>query len=361
VGPNPPNAGLDGPDVTKPVPNVAILRTSNLSAPSSATTDGAGLYAFPPDMGGNVTLTPQPLALSEAECTASTTAADSAKIARYSVQLEALSASERLAADVSANAHVTSFDAALVGQRAVASSCSTYVFPVKTLTGSDWFYAPVSRNYTPLSGDAVSDFVVMLYGDVTGNWQHLGPLAEEGGSAGAGSSIGSGKLTAEGADTNGIAEATAGNLTFPKIGATASGVANSALATLYLASAPHQLANGAWQVALGLQAADGILGLDMSLQYDPARIRIQGVTTVGLASSFGSVQNDLGLEYGVGLFGISPMQGTGSFLLVTYEARQPVTGVPFQISAEANEGQIPVDFAPGLPGGPRPSRITTDE
>jgi hypothetical protein len=72
---------------------------------------------------------------------------------------------------VSNNGTVSSFDAALTAQKAVASPCLTYAFPVRTATGSDWAFRPVSRSYTPLTGVGEDySFLGVLYGDVTGNW-----------------------------------------------------------------------------------------------------------------------------------------------------------------------------------------------
>ena len=99
----------------------------------------------------------------------------------------------------------------------------------------------------------------------------------------------------------------------------------------------------------------------MLLGYEPAAIRITGVATTGLSSGLVAVQNDLGVEYALGLFGTAPMQGTGQFLVVTYQQRQTVSGLPFTVSAVANEGQIPVSFSPGVPGGPRLPKVTVGD
>ena len=285
-------------------------------------------------------VTPQPLAVTESQCQNAITAADATRIAKSTVFLTVLTPNERVAADVTTNGTISSFDASYVASRAVAATCATYPFPVTTLTGSDWVWVPASLNFTPLTGDVSSIFVGILYGDVTENWS-----ATFAGSA-------PGEAPSVGTDS-----ATVGTIT----GNAGSAVAISQNATMYLASNPVQQADGSWQVVLGMANSDGIVGLDMLLGYDPAVIRITGVAPTGLSSGLAAVQNDLGVEYAVGLFGTAPMQGTGQFLVVTYVQRQAVSGLPFTVSAVANEGLVPVTFSPAVPGGPRMPKITVGE
>ena len=62
------------------------------------------------------------------------------------------------------------------------------------------------------------------------------------------------------------------------------GASSSHGALLYLASGPHQNADGSWEIVLGLQNADGILGLDMDLHYNISAIRPRGVTVAGISA-----------------------------------------------------------------------------
>ena len=55
-------------------------------------------------------------------------------------------------------------------------------------------------------------------------------------------------------------------------------------AVLYLAGAPHHNADGTWEILLGLQNADGILGLDMNLRYNPSAIHVLSVAPTGIGS-----------------------------------------------------------------------------
>src|SRR5262249_28595784 len=156
----------------KGIPDENVNRTSSLEGSASAMTDAGGSYAFT-DEGGNVTLTPAAVRVmtDETECHASITAADATETAKGAIGLVTLTTNQRIAADVSNNGTVSSFDAALTAQKAVASPCLAYAFPVRTATGSDWAFRPVSRSYTPLTGAGEDySFLGILYGDTTGNW-----------------------------------------------------------------------------------------------------------------------------------------------------------------------------------------------
>ncbi len=170
----------------------------------------------------------------------------------------------------------------------------------------------------------------MLYGDITGNW--VSPLLMG--------------LAPDPVDPSVPQfQAVPDTLVVP------SGPRAGAPAELYLASGPTRTADGHWTAVLGLQGADGILGLDLGLQFDPAVARIRSVAATGLASGFGLISNDTGEGLLISLYGVAPMQGTGEFLVVTYDLAVPVTGLPFLVPATANEGRIPVVAGPGIPRG----------
>ena len=163
---------------TKPIAGENVQRDSNLEPTATHATNASGQYTFMGDA-GNVTLTPAQVRLltDDTECRSAITASDATQIARSAALLITLTSNQRVAADVSNNGTVSGFDAALVAQRAVATSCIDYHFPVRNATGSDWAFRPVSKSYTPLHGGENYDFVGVLYGDVTGNWAPLSLLA----------------------------------------------------------------------------------------------------------------------------------------------------------------------------------------
>ena len=123
------------------------------------------------------------------------------------------------------------------------------------------------------------------------------------------------------------------------------------MATLTLASGPVHSADGTWQIVLGLQNANGIIGLDMTLRYDSSAIHVRSVATTGIATSMTVLSNESAGVTKVGLFGSTPLAGSGSFLTVTYDAAASVQGVPFTVGAQANEGQISIVRSPALTGG----------
>jgi hypothetical protein len=110
-------------------------------------------------------------------------------------------------------------------------------------------------------------------------------------------------------------------------------------------------AAGSYEVVLGLQNADGILGLDMGLHFDPAAIQVRGVTALGIGSAMTISSNTVDNELLLAIYGIDSMRGSGTFLKVTYDMLAPVSGLPFSVAVQANEGQIPVALNPGVPAG----------
>ena len=311
---------------TKPVAGVDVTRVSSFEPTATATTNASGVYTFTGEA-GNITLTPSQIRLvaTESECRAAITAADATEIAKASVSLVTLTPNQRIAADVSNNGAITSYDAGLTAQKAVAVSCIGYHFPVRNATGSDWAFRPVSRSFTPLVGGEDYSFLGVMYGDVTGNWA---PPVFFG-------------ATADGADVS--EPISAGSIQNPRQ------VRISEGAMLYLIGAPRQVGDGQWQYTLGLQNADGILGMDLTLRAAQGTT-IQTVTAAGIASGFQLVSNSVDNDSMISMFGIDPMVGSGQFLVVTVKTTGGLSGMPFEVSAEANEGLIPVGHAPGVPG-----------
>jgi hypothetical protein len=338
---------------TKGVPNEDVSRTSTLEATSSASTNSSGDYSFL-DEGGNVTLTPTQVRLmvDENECHTSITAADATQISKAAIGLVTFSTNQRIAGDTSNNGTVSSFDAALTAQKAVASPCLTYAFPVRTATGSDWAFRPVSRSYSPLTGIGEDySFLGILYGDVTGNW--TAPV-----------------LFAQSVDDKPKVPALETTLAETSIRIPTTVFESGTLgvvtaegkrgAILYVAGAPTKNADGTWSIVFGMQNADGILGLDMTLKYDSSVIQVNGVSTTGISSAYTAAGNKGESGYAVSLFGVEALRGSGSFLRVTYTVTGSATGAPFSVAAQANEGQIPISWS-GVPRTTKQPAIRVDE
>ena len=309
-----------------PVPGAPVLRTSTTEPTATAFTDAAGKYQFLSEA-GNIGLIPQSLVLTdEAECAEAISAADASLMARVAIRTYTPTPNQALAGDVSGNGRVTSYDAGLTAQKAIAPSCIAYRFPVRVSSGSDWAFQPAARNFTPLYGGEDYNFVGLLWGDITGNWT---PPA----------------LAAPAPE---LIDPSVPQ--FPRASAAASGVPGSSAAELYLASGPDRTADGHWKAVLGLQNADGILGLDLALAVDPAVAQIRSVAATGIASTFGLYGNNAGSAYLIAMYNAAAMQGSGEFLVVTYDLTTAATGsLPFGVNAAANEGLIPVALGQGIP------------
>src|SRR5262249_54221939 len=156
--------------------------------------------------------------------------------------------------------------------------CIAYQFPVRMATGSDWAFVPAVKNYTPLLSSQAFNFLGVLYGDVSGNWQPGLLLDAPGNTDSAGVPL---QLAGTAVATS-QAQATDSNTTD-----TAEAVRPAAV--LYLAVGPKHNQDGSWTVVLGLQHADGILGLDMDLHYDSSAIQVTGIAGTGIGSSLAAV------------------------------------------------------------------------
>jgi hypothetical protein len=132
-------------------------------------TDVNGYYSFAALTGFlNDTVTPRKI---NAANQAAITSYDAALILRHVVGMITLDSLQRIAADVSGNGSISSFDAAQVLQYAVAIR---HHFPAGYRPGSDtvdWAFRPAYKAYTPLqSNQTDQNYVSILYGDVSGNW-----------------------------------------------------------------------------------------------------------------------------------------------------------------------------------------------
>ena len=94
-------------------------------------------------------------------------------------------------------------------------------------------------------------------------------------------------------------------------------------------------------------------GLIAGMGDKPRRAKIQmlGASVTGIGSDLIAVSNRGTDGLLVALYGTAPLQGSGTFLKVSYTMTSPVDGVPFVAAAQANEGQIPLIWSSALPGG----------
>jgi hypothetical protein len=262
-----------------------------------------------------------------------------------------LSPNQAIAADVTGNGQVTSFDAARISQFAIQTIDH---FDVATAAGSDWRFlrcdtytdathqtcgAP-SYTHAPLTGTPVDDFYAVLYGDVSGNWSPAAPLQAPSGLEAAAASRDAERAQA----WYGVKRVT-------------SPPRRDAPARLTLDGWTGTLAPGARRrVLVTLTGADGIEGLDLSLRFDPSRLRIVAVEPVDIGSDLAVSQHAENGTLRIAAYGAAPLAGSGAVVAVTVEATTQLGArAPFEVGAQANEGAIPVDISGASPAG-KPER-----
>lgn len=151
--------------VLTPVPNATVSGAG--SVPVSDVTDANGDYTLSGLGTGAYTVTPsrapQPIATLNG-----ISPSDSALIAQFGAGFITLNSNQLIAADVTNNGTVSPLDAAYIAQWSIG-------IPNPGITGS-WRFLPASRNYANAETNQVNqDYSAILMGDVTGNWNPLGP------------------------------------------------------------------------------------------------------------------------------------------------------------------------------------------
>jgi hypothetical protein len=102
---------------------------------------------------------------------------------------------------------------------------------------------------------------------------------------------------------------------------------------------------------VNLASADGIQALDLVLRYDPSAIVLEDVHPEGLASSFTLTSHDEAGVRRVGLYGVTPLTGSGTVLVVTVRALRATDGAAIlRFEGAANEGLIPLSITKSEPG-----------
>jgi hypothetical protein len=334
---------------TKPVPNVGIDRTGD--AVADATTGANGTYAFG-SLSGNVTLTTvaklgSPRA---SDHNGAVSSFDASVVARGAALLVTLTPNQHIAADVTGDGTVSAFDASFVARFAAGLIDH---FGVATSTGSDWKFlrcdayafpgdpgcGTPAYAFTPISqAETGKDFHAILYGDVTGNWQPVAALASlaEKDSALIDKNESMATIRPE------AVPAGAGVVRSP-----AAPPAEVSIDRLTPALRPGEQRS----LTVRLDNADGILGIDFNLRYDPSRIRIVGVQPAGIAAGWGLAHSDRsGGVHRITTYGMAALTGSGTAMIVTVEGiGEAGAAMPMQIEGIANEGAIPLRPGRGVP------------
>ena len=294
---------------------------------------------------------------------------DASFIAQHAVGIGTpLSANQLVAGDVSGNGSVTSFDAAQVAQFAAGLLPGNH-FQVAFNGGSDWAFfrcdnyvdasnqdcGPPSYLHDPLTASELDDdFHAVLYGDVTGNWLPatdgsratrvdptselvLRPTDREAEVRQQDQALGEQLRNAEWADRLAILEQ------LPD-GTLLSGV------ELELVPTTMEVVDGVRRQTylVEMRNGDGIQGLDLEISYASAEVRVVDVRTGEAAADFNLLSNGVPGAHRIALYGVLPLQGTGTMLEMTVEMPLGVGKVgPFEVSALANERSIPVRVQKG--------------
>ncbi len=327
----------------KGVPGVGIDQTQDATA--DATTDGIGAFTVG-DLSGDLTVTTvakfgNPRA---ADHNGAISSFDASIIGRAAAGLVILSPNQTIAADVTGDGTISAFDASFVGRFAAALVDH---FDVATASGSDWKFlrcdayvfpgdpgcALPAYNFTPISQlEGGANFHAILYGDVTGNWE---PSA---GFTAASVAASGDELAAIAADRQ-LASQMARRGALEVVRNPASVPAELAIERL-----PRPLRRGeSAEITIRLDKADGILALDLSLTYDPARIAVVSVRTTGIGSDFTWAQGGTLGSRKLAAYGVLPLSGSGPLLTVTVQALTDVPRrAPLTVTAVANEGRVPL-------------------
>lgn len=146
-----------GSPAVRGIPNATLNAVGSVN--TSANTDSAGFYTLSGLGSGPYTVTPS----KSGGDNGALSGLDSARIAQHVVGLIVLNPTQLTVADVSGAGGVSSFDSALIARYTVA-------LPNSGSSGT-WIFTPVNRNYPNVNTNQPGqDYVALLMGDVTGNW-----------------------------------------------------------------------------------------------------------------------------------------------------------------------------------------------
>jgi hypothetical protein len=169
----------------RPVPGVTVNAIG--APPQSTVSNAAGDYAFAEVLADSLSLRPEKLG----DFGAGISSLDAAFASQRAVGQRTFDTFQELACDVTGNGSVGSLDVARIRQLRLGILAR---FEVAVACGSDWLFLPVplllpgqdasapqigggacqlgSISYTPLAPPAGGqDFIAILFGDCTGNWQ----------------------------------------------------------------------------------------------------------------------------------------------------------------------------------------------
>lgn len=195
---------------------------------------------------------------------------DASLTAQHAVQLITLTTNQKWAADVDKDGLILMYDASLIAM------CAVGLTPPSGSQAGKWEFSPSNRSYNPLSSTQLNqNYNAVLFGDVDGNWQTSTFLVKE--------------IKPSEEIVNPI---------------------------LNFETKPGDL------ITIPFIAHDGqeIYSADIVMSYDPAIVELKSIMKTDLSQEFHIVSNIKDNTLRLGLFGIKPLKGEGSYLAVQFEA-----------------------------------------
>ena len=317
---------------TKPVLGVVVHPSGG---GANATTDASGLYVLL-NLAGNQTIAPLG---KTGDFTDAISSSDAAAVAMASVgNIPPLSVNQFKAGDVTGDGTLSALDASNIARFSVGLVTQ---FPVAIAAGSDWKFLcdrypnciEGRYDFTPIShAETNRNFDAILYGDVTGNWPYQ---AQALASRAAIPSEENDALIRDRALVEQLNRTGAPPVVERRPG--------MAAAELSLVGWKPLRAGERRQLTVDLRNADGILGLDLVLRYDPSRLAIVGVQATGIGSALTVARGDRNGTQRIAAYGYAALSGSGSILTITVEAlKNTGSQQPPTIGGVANEGAVPM-------------------
>ncbi len=277
------------------------------------TTNMAGQYEFLNVVAGNYTARPGK-ARAQGDAI---TPYDAALTLQYIVGQRLFTPYQMIAADVSGNGQVSSYDASLIlkyyvqliRQFPVMSDSIhfwTFVPNNYPISSVNWSLAPDSLRYEPLNTDQLDqNYLAIVYGDPSGNWSPSGMLA--------------------GASKTGEVQVTLG------------------LGKL------HSLPDNRLMVPIMVSGANALVSAGLMVNYDPAAVKIVAVTTTELTSDFIIAHHVDANRLTIGLAGAAAINQDGAIATIIFESSlssNEMTDILTLSQADVNEQPVAVKVQP---------------
>ncbi|HID92941.1 MAG TPA: T9SS type A sorting domain-containing protein [bacterium (Candidatus Stahlbacteria)] len=218
---------------------------------------------------------------------------------------------QQIAADVSGNGLISSYDAALILQY---TAQAIEHFPV-----GDWTFTPESRNYSSLSGNLTNqDYYGILYGDVSGNWNNP-------------------NSTLKGGNIN----------SNDKLSALLPATTTALVAVPNVTGVPDNSVT----VPINISDASNIVAADIILTYNPNVLTPNDVSVTSFTSNYLIAYKVSDGQVRIALAGTNPLSGDGSLINITFDVSNTAytsSSSPLTLArVELNEGNIPCKISSG--------------